>query len=130
MAISAKFLSLQPDVAESVYDGIVPLFTDYGYNSEEWQAKVLDNEVGRSDKNFGAKNFRLLGTEKPTVKTTFSTTLTVSTEMTSAKRKNLRQLPAHSHGRRKQSRTIHFGFERFEGGLNNVAAQSRVQFFG
>ncbi|MGH7873927.1 MAG: ABC transporter substrate-binding protein [Candidatus Binatia bacterium] len=57
VAISAKFLSLQPDVAESVYDGIVPLFTDYGYNSEEWQAKVLDHEVGRSDKTLVQKTF-------------------------------------------------------------------------
>lgn len=35
VAISAKFLNLQPEVAESVYDDIAPLFTEYGTNSED-----------------------------------------------------------------------------------------------
>jgi NitT/TauT family transport system substrate-binding protein len=57
VAISAKFLNLQPEVAESVYDGIMPLFTDHGYNSDDWQAKVLEHEVGRTDKSLVQKTF-------------------------------------------------------------------------
>ena len=57
VAISAKFLNIQLDVAESVYDGIVAVFTEYGYNSEDWQAKVLEHEVGRSDKSLVQRTF-------------------------------------------------------------------------
>jgi len=42
---------------ESVYDGILPSFTDYGFNGEDWQMKVLEHEVGRADKSLAQKIF-------------------------------------------------------------------------
>jgi NitT/TauT family transport system substrate-binding protein len=57
VASLAKFMKLQPDVAEKIYDGSVGAFTENGFNSEDWQAKVLELEVGRSDKNLIQKSF-------------------------------------------------------------------------
>ena len=57
VAIFAKFLNLQPEVAESVYDGVLPSFTDYGFNGEDWQMKVLEHEVGQADKSLVQKTF-------------------------------------------------------------------------
>lgn len=62
VAISAKFMKLQTDVAEKIYDGSVPAFTDYGFNSEEWQSRVLEREVGRTDKTL------IQNTSVPTLK--------------------------------------------------------------
>ena len=61
LAIFVKFLNLSPEIAESVYDGIVPSFTDYGYNGEDWQLKVLEHEVGRADKNLVQRTFDFSG---------------------------------------------------------------------
>jgi NitT/TauT family transport system substrate-binding protein len=47
----AKFMKLQTDLAEKIYDGSVGAFTENGFNSEDWQSKVLELEVGRTDKN-------------------------------------------------------------------------------
>jgi NitT/TauT family transport system substrate-binding protein len=57
VTIFAKFLNLQPEIAESVYDGILPSFTEYGFNGEDWQTKVLEHEVGRADKGLIQKTF-------------------------------------------------------------------------
>ena len=40
---------------ESVYDGILPSFTDYGFNGEDWQMKVLEHEIRRADKGLVQK---------------------------------------------------------------------------
>ncbi len=56
-SILSKFLNLRPDVAESVYDATLPSFTQNGFNSEEWQAKVLEYETGRADKSLIQKTF-------------------------------------------------------------------------
>jgi hypothetical protein len=58
--ILVKFLNLSFEIAESVYDSTVPAFTDYGFNSEDWQVKVLEHEVGRADKNLVQKTFDFL----------------------------------------------------------------------
>ena len=50
-------LKLQSDVAEKIYDGSVSAFTDYGFNSEVWQSRVLEYEVGRTDKSLIQKTF-------------------------------------------------------------------------
>ncbi len=55
--IMSKFLNLQPDIANSVYDSTLPSFTDYGFNGEDWQLKVLEQEIGRADKNLAQKAF-------------------------------------------------------------------------
>ncbi len=57
VASLAKFMKLQTDVAEKIYDGSVQAFTDYGFNSEDWQSKVLEHEVGRTDKSLIQKSF-------------------------------------------------------------------------
>jgi NitT/TauT family transport system substrate-binding protein len=57
VAILANFMKLQPDVAEKIYDGSVPAFTDYGFGTEDWQAKVLEFEVGKTDKSLIQKTF-------------------------------------------------------------------------
>ena len=44
-------------MAEKIYDGSVAAFTDYGFNSEEWQSRVLEHEVGRTDKALIQKTF-------------------------------------------------------------------------
>ena len=46
LAIFVKFLNLSPEIAESVYDGIVPSFTDYGYNPDSAvKRNPLESEV-------------------------------------------------------------------------------------
>jgi hypothetical protein len=40
----AKFMNLQADMAEKIYDGSVQAFTAYGFNSEDWQSRVLQFE--------------------------------------------------------------------------------------
>jgi NitT/TauT family transport system substrate-binding protein len=57
VAVLANFMKLQTDTAEKIYDGSVPAFTDYGFNSEDWQAKVLEFEVGKTDKSLIQKTF-------------------------------------------------------------------------
>ncbi len=57
VSILSKFLNLRPDIAESVYEATLPSFTDYGFNSEDWQAKVLEYETGRSDRSLIQKTF-------------------------------------------------------------------------
>jgi NitT/TauT family transport system substrate-binding protein len=57
VAILSRFMKLQTDVAEKIYDGSVQAFTDYGYNAEDWQAKVLEFEVGKTDKSLIQKTF-------------------------------------------------------------------------
>lgn len=44
-------------MAEKIYDGSVPAFTDNGFNGEDWQAKVLEFEVGKTDTNLIPKTF-------------------------------------------------------------------------
>lgn len=56
-AILSKFINLRPDIAESIYDATLPAFTEYGFNSEDWQAQVLEHEVGRTDKSLVQKTF-------------------------------------------------------------------------
>jgi ABC-type nitrate/sulfonate/bicarbonate transport system substrate-binding protein len=55
--IMSRFLNLQPEIAESVYESTLPSFTEYGFNSEDWQVKVLEHEVGRADKSSVQKTF-------------------------------------------------------------------------
>ena len=57
VATLSKFMKLQTDIAEKIYDGSVPAFTENGFNSEDWQAKVLQFEVGKSDKGLIQKTF-------------------------------------------------------------------------
>jgi NitT/TauT family transport system substrate-binding protein len=57
VAALSRFMKLQTDVAEKIYDGSVQAFTDYGYNPEDWQAKVLEFEVGKTDKSLIQKTF-------------------------------------------------------------------------
>jgi NitT/TauT family transport system substrate-binding protein len=57
VAVLANFMKLQSDVAEKIYDGSVPAFTDSGFNGEDWQARVLEYEVGKTDKNLIQKTF-------------------------------------------------------------------------
>jgi hypothetical protein len=37
-------MNLQADMAEKIYDGSVQAFTAYGFNSEDWQSRVLQFE--------------------------------------------------------------------------------------
>jgi hypothetical protein len=37
--IMAKFLSLQREIAESVYESTLPSFTENAFNGEDWQVK-------------------------------------------------------------------------------------------
>jgi NitT/TauT family transport system substrate-binding protein len=53
----SKFMKLQTDMAEKIYDGSVPAFTENGFNSEDWQSKVLEFEVGKTDKGLVQKSF-------------------------------------------------------------------------
>ena len=55
--IMTKFLNLQPEIAESVYESTLPSFTENGFNGEDWQARVLEHEVGRADKASVQKTF-------------------------------------------------------------------------
>jgi hypothetical protein len=55
--ILSKFLNLQPEIAESVYESTLPSFTEFGFNPEDWQMKVLEHETGRADKNLVQKTF-------------------------------------------------------------------------
>ena len=55
--ILTKFLNLPPEIAESVYDSTLPAFTEQGFNSEDWQVRVLEHEVGRADKSLVQKTF-------------------------------------------------------------------------
>ncbi len=57
VAILSRFMKLQTDVAEKIYDGSVQAFTDYGFNAEDWQSRVLEFEVGRTDKSLIQKTF-------------------------------------------------------------------------
>ena len=57
VAILSKFMNLPTDVAEKIYDGSVSAFTDYGFGSEEWQSRLLEFEVGRTDKALVQKTF-------------------------------------------------------------------------
>ncbi len=57
VATLSKFMKLQSDIAEKIYDGSVPAFTENGFNSEDWQSKVLQFEVGKSDKGLIQKTF-------------------------------------------------------------------------
>ena len=41
VATLSKFMKLQTDIAEKIYDGSVPAFTENGFNSEDWQSKLL-----------------------------------------------------------------------------------------
>lgn len=58
----AKFMKLSADLADKIYDGSVSAFTEFGFNPEDWQAKVLEFEVGRTDKSLIPKtlDFSLL----------------------------------------------------------------------
>ena len=49
--------SRKPRNTESVDDGILPSFTDYGFSGEDWEMKVLEHEVGRADKRLVQKTF-------------------------------------------------------------------------
>jgi hypothetical protein len=53
----SRFLNLQPEIANSVYESTLPSFTEYGFNGEDWQVKVLEQEIGRADKNLVQKTF-------------------------------------------------------------------------
>jgi ABC-type nitrate/sulfonate/bicarbonate transport system substrate-binding protein len=55
--IMSRFLNLQPEIANSVYESTLPSFTEYGFNGEDWQVKVLEQEIGRADKNLVQKTF-------------------------------------------------------------------------
>ena len=57
VATLSKFMKLQTDMAEKIYDGSVEAFTDHGFNSEDWQSKVLEFEVGKTDKTLIQKTF-------------------------------------------------------------------------
>lgn len=57
IAALAKFMKLQPDLAEKIYDGSHQAFTDGGFGSEDWQSKVLEFEVAKTDKSLVQKTF-------------------------------------------------------------------------
>ncbi|MGE5818694.1 MAG: ABC transporter substrate-binding protein [Deltaproteobacteria bacterium] len=55
--IMSRFLNLQPEIANSVYESTSPSFTEYGFNPEDWQVKVVEQEIGREDRNLAQKAF-------------------------------------------------------------------------
>jgi hypothetical protein len=57
VAALSRFMKLQADVAEKIYDGSHQAFTDYGFRSEDWQSKVLEFEVAKTDKSLVQKTF-------------------------------------------------------------------------
>ena len=57
VAVLSRFMKLQTDVAEKIYDGSHQAFTDYGFGSEDWQFKVLEFEVAKTDKSLIQKTF-------------------------------------------------------------------------
>ena len=57
LGIMEKSLNLTPEIAGLVYDSTIGSFTDYGFNSEDWQIKLLEHEVGRGDRSLVRKTF-------------------------------------------------------------------------
>ena len=55
--IMSRFLNLQPEIANSVYESTSPSFTEYGFNGEDWQVKLVEQEIGREDRNLAQKAF-------------------------------------------------------------------------